>query len=97
MLKLCKLHLNLYNCVTKIIIRLIYTIQVMIVYPYTVHYEVYKYKQMQEQLQYQLICKDVMLNLPDEKHNPIKYMAYSKGLFIWAKVIPVSEKTFRQV
>jgi hypothetical protein len=38
----------------------------MIVYPYTVHYEVYKYKQMQEQLQYQLICKDVMLNLPEQ-------------------------------
>ena len=54
MLELCKLHLNLYNCVTKIITRLIYTIQVMIVYPYTVHYEVYKYKPMQEQLQYQL-------------------------------------------
>ena len=34
----------------------------------------------------------------DSKHSDSKHSSrHSKGLFIWAKVIPVNERTFRQV
>jgi hypothetical protein len=40
---------------------------------------------------------DVKSRVSHIKVHLLKWPNNSKGLFIWAKVIPVSEKTFRQV